>query len=479
MPGADATTRGRPSDAIVTSMIAVAVGAVNLALKLPGLDRQSLWLDEALTVAVAVRPLDAIVARAAGNQNPPLYGVLMHVWIAAFGSSETSIRLLPVLCSTLAAVGIFLLARRFSGLRAAVFAAVLFTAANLHVQYAREARVYALVTLLAVASSYAFLALVARPSWRRAGLLACLNGLLFHCHYVTVFVPLAQSLAVALHAPWRARAGRWMAASAAASALLALPVVPFAWRNAPRVGAYWLDAPTWRDFRHVAKRLAGERRVLYASLVLLLPAVRRALGVPLARFDRGRVLYFALAAFVPIVLAFLIGSRVPIFLDRYLVYASVPLLLLFAETLALVPVGASGAALLAVGLAVLLGPRTLREPAKDDWRGLAAAVRARHDAAASLVVIAAHEWPPFAYYWDRDAIGADDPRARLRTGGIHAVERTSEIDVETLRRVRAVAVVRTRLGAPDTSGLRAAGFGEPRAWAAVEGLDVVAHERER
>lgn len=479
MPGADATTRGRSSDAIVTGAIAVAVGAVNLALKLPGLDRQSLWLDEALTVAVAVRPLDAILARAAGNQNPPLYGVLMHVWIAAFGASETSIRLLPVLCSTLAAVGVFLLARRFSGLRAAVFAAVLFTAANLHVQYAREARVYALVTLLAVASSYAFLALVARPSWRAATLLACLNGLLFHCHYVTAFVPIAQSLAVALHAPWRARAGRFAAASFGASVLLALPVVPFAWRNAPRVGTYWLDAPTWRDFRHVAKRLAGERRVLYASLVLLLPGLRRALGVSPSRFDSGRALYYAIAAFVPVVLAFAIAVRVPIFLDRYLVYASVPLLLLFAELLALLPFGRRGASVVAVGLVALLGGRTLREPVKDDWRGLAAAVRARHDAAESLVVVSAHEWPPFAYYWDRAAIGADDPRARLRMGGIHVVEQTSEIAEETLRRVRAVAVVRTRLGAPDTSALRAAGFGEPRAWASVEGLEVVSHERER
>lgn len=479
MPGADATTRGRPRVAIVTWVVAAAVGAVNLALKLPGLDRQSLWLDEALTVAVAVRPLDAIVARAAGNQNPPLYGILMHGWIAAFGASETSIRLLPVMCSTLAAVGVFLLAQRFSGLRAAVFAAVLFTAANLHVQYAREARVYALVTLLAVASSYAFLALVARPAWRSATVLACVNGLLFHCHYVTAFVPLAQVLAVALHAPWRMRAGRFMAASAAASALLALPVVPLAWRNAPRVGAYWLDAPTWRDLRHVTKRLAGERRVLYASLLLMLPAVRRVLGVPFARFDRGRVLYFALAAFVPVALAFAIGARVPIFLDRYLVYASVPLLLLFAELLALVPFGASGAAALAVGLVALLGGRTLREPAKDDWRGLVAEVRARHDAAESLVVVAAHEWPPFAYYWDREAIAADDPHARLRAGGVHVVDRASEIDAETLRRVRAVAVVRTRLGAPDTSVLRAAGFGAPRSWTAVDGLDVIAHERER
>ena len=162
VPEADATTRGGPRATFVTWTLAAAVGAANLALKLPALDRQSLWLDEALTVAIGLRPVDEIVARSAGNQNPPLYGILMHFWIAAFGTSETSIRLLPVLCSAFAAVGVFLLARRFFGLRAAIFAAILFTGANIHVQYAREARVYALVTLLAVASSYVFLALVER-----------------------------------------------------------------------------------------------------------------------------------------------------------------------------------------------------------------------------------------------------------------------------------------------------------------------------
>lgn len=476
---ADATTRGRPSAAVVTWTLAAVVGAVNLALKLPGLDRQSLWLDEALTVAVAVRPVGEIVARAAGNQNPPLYGLVMHLWIAAFGASETSIRTLPVLCSTFAAVGVFLLARRFSGLRAAIFAAILFTGANLHVQYAREARVYALVTLLAVGSSYAFLALVARPARRTALLLAVVNALLFHCHYVTAFLPLAQVVAVLAVAPWRVRAGRYVVGSACAAAVLALPVLPFAWRNAPSAGGYWLDAPTWRDLRHVLKRLAGERRLLYASLLLALPAVRRVFAAPAVRLDRGRVLYFALAACVPIVLAFAIGTRVPIFLDRYLIYASPPLLLLFAELLALVPLGARGTAVLAVALALLLAPKALREPVKDDWRGLVAAVRARHDAARSVVLIAAPELAPFAYYWNREVIAADDPRARLREDAILAIEGPNDLDADTLGRARTVAVLSTRLGRPTTADLGTAGFGLPRAWASVPGLEVLAHERER
>jgi hypothetical protein len=465
-----------------TALVVATIVLVNLACKLPGLDRQSLWLDEALTVAVGARPVGEIVAYASRNQNPPLYAVVMHGWLGAFGSSEASVRMFPVFCSTLTAVVLFLLARRFLGMRAAILAAILFTGANVHVQYAREARVYALVSLLCTASMYVFLTLVTRPRWRTAGLLAAVNALLFHCHYVTVFVPVAQVIAVLTHRPWRVHAGRHVLAAAGGSGLLAFPWVPIAWGNAPRVGAYWLEAPTWRDLRDVLKRFAAERRILYLALLLLVPAVRRALGVPRAAFDRGLASYLALAAFVPIGLAFVIATRVPIFLDRYLLYASLGVILLLAYLLALLPVGARGQAVLALGLLALVAPRTLREREKDDWRGLAAAIRAHHDVHApgtSVVLIAPNEIPPFAYYYDREALNGPDTIARLRARGIVAVERAEDVDAETFARARLVTVVQTRISAPDVTGLAGVGFEAPRSRAKLQGLEILAGERVR
>ncbi len=471
-----AEASGGPALPVLPTVAAIAV--VNLALKLPHLGRQSLWLDEALTVTAAGRSFAEIVAHATVNQNPPLYGFLMHVWLGAFGISETSARLFPVLSSTATAVLLFLLALRFLGARAAVLAVLLFTLMNVQVQYAREARVYALVELLATASSYAFLALVTRPRWRTAVVLAVLNALLFFSHYVTVFLPLAQLVATVAHRPWRLRAGRHVLAAAGASAVLVLPWLPYAWRNAPTAGAYWLEPPTWRDLRHVLKRFADKNRLLYATLLLLVPAVRRALRVPRGAFDGGVGQYLVLWGLLPLALAFVIAARIPIFLDRYLLYASLGLVLTFAYLLAVLPLSRRAHAVVAAGLVALLAPSTLREAPKDDWRALAARaheLRAMHSPATALVLVAAHEVPPFAYYFDRASFAAPGRERTLRERGVVAVAPGAALDAATLAGVAAVAIVRPRLGAPEVAGLD--GFGAPRAWARVQGLDLLVRDR--
>ena len=433
-------------------------------------------------MSAAGRSVAEILTYATFNQNPPLYPLLMRGWLAVFGISETSARMFPVLCSTLTAVALFFLARRFLGFRAAIFAVLLFTASNVHVQYAREARVYALVSLLATLSAHAYLALVTRPRWGTAVLLGVLNAALFYSHFVTVFLPLAQLTATFASRSWRRRAGRFVFAASAGAALLALPWMPYAFRNAPSAGAYWLAPPTWRDLRHVLKRFADKNRLLYLTLVLVVPAVRRALGVPRDVFDASLARFLALWGFLPIALAFAIGASVPIFLDRYLLYASVGLSLLFAYLLALVPMRAAGHALLCAGLLALLAPRALREPAKDDWRALAAHVRQLHGARApgtSLVVIAANELPPFAYYFDRTAFAGGECERALRAGGVIAVDDAGDLTPAMLGGVDAVAVIRTRISDPDVSALTAAGFARPESRMKVPGLEVVSSERRR
>jgi len=463
-----------------TILIVVAIVAANLACKLPGLDRQSLWLDEALTVSAAGRSVAEILTYATYNQNPPLYALLMHGWLGLFGISETSARLFPVLCSTLTAVAVFFLARRFLGARAAIFAAILFTASNIHVQYAREARVYALASLLATLSAYAFLSLMARPHWRTAALLGVLNAALFYCHFVTVFLPLAELVATFASRAWRERAGRFVVAASVGSALLALPWMPYVLRNAPSAGEYWLAPPTWRDLRHVLKRFADKNRLLYLTLLLLVPAVRRVLGVAREAFDGSLARFLGLWGFLPIGLAFLIAARVPIFLDRYLLYASVGLALLFAYLLALVPLRTAGHVVLCAGLLALLGPRALREPVKDDWRALAAHVRQLHGGRApgtSLVVIAANELPPFAYYFDRAAFAGAECEQALRAGGVIAVDDPGDLTPALLGGLDSVTVIRTRISDPDVSALTAAGFARPESRLKVPGLEVLASER--
>src|SRR5207247_1624547 len=62
-------------------------------LRLHGLTRHPIWLDEAYSVAVARQPLRAIAPSLADETGPPLYYLLHHAWIRLYGEGKALLRL--------------------------------------------------------------------------------------------------------------------------------------------------------------------------------------------------------------------------------------------------------------------------------------------------------------------------------------------------------------------------------------------------
>src|ERR671930_2814502 len=87
------------------------------------------WIDEGLSVGISDRPLGDIPSALRRDGSPPLYYLLLHVWMSAFGTSEEATRALSVVCALLAIPVAFWAANRLFGSRAAWMAAVL-TATN-------------------------------------------------------------------------------------------------------------------------------------------------------------------------------------------------------------------------------------------------------------------------------------------------------------------------------------------------------------
>src|SRR5271165_3074750 len=83
---------GGSSPGSVTAL-RVAVGFVlAVAVALRFWTRSDLWLDEALTVDIARRPLSQLPALLRHDGAPPLYYVMLHFWMKAFGQSNLGTR---------------------------------------------------------------------------------------------------------------------------------------------------------------------------------------------------------------------------------------------------------------------------------------------------------------------------------------------------------------------------------------------------
>lgn len=127
-------------------------------LRLHGLGRHPVWLDEAYSVSVARRPIGEIPRSLADETGPPLYYMLLHVWIRLFGEGETAIRLPSVLCGLLLIPVTGRLARRLAGPGAGVGAAFLMAVTPIAVQFSQEARMYTILPLLTALAAERLLA---------------------------------------------------------------------------------------------------------------------------------------------------------------------------------------------------------------------------------------------------------------------------------------------------------------------------------
>lgn len=128
-----------------------------LALRSFRLDGQSLWSDEGVSVALAQRDLATIARDAAHDIHPPLYYYLLHFWARLFGTSETAVRSLSVLCGLLLIFFTYLLGIALFDDRVALVASFLAALSPFQIYYSQETRMYILVALQGAISLFLFL----------------------------------------------------------------------------------------------------------------------------------------------------------------------------------------------------------------------------------------------------------------------------------------------------------------------------------
>ena len=139
------------------------------ALRVLGITAQSLWRDEVDALIFATRPLSELLGmfRQPG-QNGPLFFLALRPWLAAAGPSEFALRFPSALASALAVPIFYALVRRLVGDRKpAVIAALLMATAPYLVWYGQEAKMYAALTVLALASLLLTLEVARRGGWWR------------------------------------------------------------------------------------------------------------------------------------------------------------------------------------------------------------------------------------------------------------------------------------------------------------------------
>ena len=91
-------------------LLAIVVFAI--VLRFYDISAKDVWCDEANSVIIAELNPSGIIARMSHDASPPLYYLLLHSWMYAFGETELALRSLSVLFGMMLIIALYFIGKR-------------------------------------------------------------------------------------------------------------------------------------------------------------------------------------------------------------------------------------------------------------------------------------------------------------------------------------------------------------------------------
>ncbi len=422
-------------------------------LRFHRLAAQSFWNDEGNSARLSERPLALIIEGTASDIHPPLYYLLLHGWRDLAGASEFGLRAFSAFAGVLTVAMMVPLARalcppgqmkavsvakekKANDLSLVIVAALLTAVNPALVYYSQETRMYALLGLLAVLSTWCLLRWHrAQVCWMNTGqhrnhalawaaaYTLCLAAGLY-THYFFPAVLAAHTLVIFT---WLLRSARhhflrlvltWMFMMLA-TLLLYAPWLPIAGQQfgADDLGVrgawvpFLFTAVGWMSF---GGTIALETVTWAVGLVIVVLVW----GIWPGR--RPSVVMFS-CLLTPVLLMYVAGTVQPEFFKFLLV--AVPFLCLWLAT-AVAPGRWRWPQVIAAGLLLVAAPVGAAQSlqnlytnpayARTDYRAMAARIKAEGHPNAGVILNAANQWEAFTYYFPDESAVYPLPKGRSR-----------------------------------------------------------------
>ena len=305
----------------------------------------SLWGGEAFSmIGVQQSWGDMFAYIAADIVHPPLFYILLKLWVIAGGDSLLWLKLFPVLSGIAVVVPFLLLCRELNFRLPEINLALLLLAVNGYlIHYAQELRMYSLFMFLAMCSFWLFIRFFKSPgrATEQLLLLTAVNLLSIFTHYYGWIVIGMEFLFLLI---WQRR--RVMAFGLSMLFLL-LCFAPWAYlvvQEARAIGGLdknldWIPKPGLTSILNLYATFNGPLGSRYVKLFGLL-----LFGLPLLpwtwqlfragfrakREELVRFTWLMLLAFLPVIALFLISQKMAqaVWIDRYFIFIAIPYMML-------------------------------------------------------------------------------------------------------------------------------------------------------
>ncbi|MFC1920076.1 glycosyltransferase family 39 protein, partial [Chloroflexota bacterium] len=242
-------------------LLLLAIVLLGTFLRAYDLGTESIWVDEASSIKLAVKDFISVIREAGYTQNhPPLYFVILHFWIRIFGDSEVATRSLSAIFGVASIlliyhVGSMLFYNRRIGLLVALLTAV----STYLIFYSQETRAYTLLLLLSLLSHFFFIRILRGGGYWQYIFYFTAIVLLGYTHIYGSFIIASQALSFLLfwgkHRTQRIR----FLVTLVSGVIMLLPLLHFIGGRVTRwVGETggW-GVPTLTTFKYTLTRFSG------------------------------------------------------------------------------------------------------------------------------------------------------------------------------------------------------------------------------
>jgi len=352
----------------------------------------SLWMDEGLSIGIASQPFLDIPGVLRQDGAPPLYYMMLHVWMSIFGDGPAATQGLSTAISLVAIPGGLWAGWTLFSRRAGLILAALAALNPFLTIYAQETRMYSLMVVLSLLTSAAFIHVYVYRHRQYLPLFAVLLAAILYTHSWGIFV--TAGIIVALIPPFRETDDRRafskdVLIGFTGALILYVPWLPTLLYQTMHTGAPWLNPPRFGAPVQISKALLGGGTVTVAILLAagsglaavlatrgLAPGEREEHGTE-SRFsvrdrsDRTAVYTALTIGVATLAIAWLFSQISPAWTTRYLGVALGPIFLLAAFGLS--RAGYLGMVALVIILGVWAIPKTAGLENKSNVSDLAAA----------------------------------------------------------------------------------------------------------
>ncbi|GAC1604881.1 MAG: hypothetical protein NVS3B21_34300 [Acidimicrobiales bacterium] len=383
--------------------------ALATALRLPTMGR-AYWVDEGISIGIASHPISQIPSLLRLDGSPPLFYVILHIWLAGFGSSEISTHLLALAGSLVVIPVAFWSGRTLFGERSAWCAAVLAATNPFLNWYATETRMYPLVCSLAIVAVTFAMRASQRRNGRDAMWATCAFAALLYTHNWGFYLCAVTALWLGVRALVRHDWAEVTAIGAAGFAVIVayLPWLPTFVAQAAHTAAPWAVSPSPGDLiSDPASILGGTLGSVVEPVMIVAVLLSWRLLPKDATATARRIGAIGIAT---IVVGWTAAQLEPSWASRYLAVALGPLVVSVAGILGMTRIGqrvVTGIAVVLVGWSVIgsLLPDVNARYAKSNVAAVSAAARPFLNPGDLVIVtqteqtaVAAHYLPPGLRY---------------------------------------------------------------------------------